>query len=183
MTDSIAVLGMVKVVYTLYTLAIMSLFAWFGYSLTAESRPKKIIRIPFYLYIALLVLIGVSIHILTFNKIPWVEMDLKRAEVTPDRTVQIVIEDHKFILPGDKVTINCNEKVLFSVDSKDLTYGFGLFRPDNSLVFQMQVVPGSKNDLLWQFGKNGTYTIRSTEYSGPDGVPPLKDAVEVQGCE
>ena len=70
--------------------------------------------------------------------------------------------------------------VLFNVDSKDLTYGFGLFRKDNSMLFQMQVVPGHKNDILWQFDKPGIYTIRSTEYSGPRGVHMiLKDAVEV----
>ena len=53
---------------------------------------------------------------------------------------------------------------------RDLTYGFGLFRPDNSMVFQMQVVPGHRNDILWQFDRPGVYTIRSTEYSGPAGI-------------
>ena len=57
--------------------------------------------------------------------------------------------------------------MLFTVTSSDLTYGFGLFRPDNSMLFQMQVVPGHRNDILWQFDKPGVYTIRSTEYSGP----------------
>jgi len=183
MTDSIAVLGMLKIVYTIYTVAIMSLFGWFAYGLTAESKPKGILKMPFYGYIALLVIVGVSIHILTFNKIPWVEMDLKRANMTPDKTFNIVMEKQKFILPSDKLMIDCNDKVLFNVDSKDLTYGFGLFREDNTMVFQMQVLPANKNDLLWQFGQNGLYTIRSTEYSGPDGVPPLVGAVEVQGCK
>jgi cytochrome c oxidase subunit 2 len=44
----------------------------------------------------------------------------------------------------------------------------------------MQVVPGHPNDILWQFDKPGVYTIRSTEYSGPDGWNiVLKDAVVV----
>ena len=38
------------------------------------------------------------------------------------------------------------------------------------MVFQMQVVPGHRNDILWKFMKPGNYTIRSTEYSGPKGV-------------
>jgi cytochrome c oxidase subunit 2 len=68
------------------------------------------------------------------------------------------------------------------VTSRDLTYGFGLFRQDNSMLFQMQVVPGHRNDILWQFGKPGIYTIRSTEYSGPKGAAMvMKDAVEVVG--
>ena len=76
--------------------------------------------------------------------------------------------------------INCHDKVLFNVHSDDLTYGFGIFRSDNSMVCQMQVVPGHKNDLLWQFDTPGVYTIRSTEYSGPAGYNMvIKDVVEV----
>jgi cytochrome c oxidase subunit 2 len=78
------------------------------------------------------------------------------------------------------MNIRCHEKVLFKVTSNDLTYGFGLFRKDNSMVFQMQVVPGHMNDILWQFDKEGVYYIRSTEYSGPKGVDMIvKDAVVV----
>ncbi len=54
--------------------------------------------------------------------------------------------------------------------SKDLTYGFGLFRQDNSMLFQMQVLPGHVNDILWVFDRPGVYTIRSTEYSRPAGI-------------
>jgi cytochrome c oxidase subunit 2 len=70
------------------------------------------------------------------------------------------------------------------VTTADLTYGFGVFRPDNSMVFQMQVVPGHKNDVLWKFTKPGLFTIRSTEYSGPKGVGMVvKDAIEVLEAE
>jgi cytochrome c oxidase subunit 2 len=107
-------------------------------------------------------------------------MDLNRAEIKADKIFYITIEKHKFSLPEPTLNINCNEKVLFSVISHDLTYGFGLFRQDNSMMFQMQVVPGHANDILWVFDKPGTYTIRSTEYSGPDGWNiVLKDAVVV----
>jgi cytochrome c oxidase subunit 2 len=52
------------------------------------------------------------------------------------------------------------------------------------MVFQMQVVPGHRNDILWHFNKPGLYTIRSTEYSGPKGAFMIKkDVVEVTGCE
>ena len=46
------------------------------------------------------------------------------------------------------------------------------------MLFQMQVVPGHRNDVLWHFDHPGVYTIRSTEYSGPKGVVMIvKDAV------
>ena len=184
MADSLDVLGTLKVAYTIYTLVIISLFAWFAYSVNAKHKPKGIVRIPFYGYIALLVFVGVSIHILTFNKVPWVEMDLKRAEIEADKIFHISVAEHKFQFPEERLIIDCEQKALFEVESKDLTYGFGLFRQDGTMVFQMQVVPGSRNDLLWQFHKNGVYNVRSTEYSGPKGAQMfVKDVVEVRGCD
>ncbi len=184
MADSLDVLFVLKFGYTAYALAIISLFAWFGYSLVAKEKPKGFVRVPFYGFIAALVIVGVSIHILTFNKIPWVEMDLKRDGIENDIVFHIEVADHQFKLPKDKMVIECGNKALFELNSLDLTYGFGLFRQDGTMVFQMQVVPGSRNDLLWQFHKNGVYNIRSTEYSGPKGAKMfVKDAVEVRGCD
>jgi cytochrome c oxidase subunit 2 len=83
-------------------------------------------------------------------------------------------------LPSEKLEIKAGEKALFDVTSSDLTYGFGLFRQNNSMLFQMQVVPRHRNDILWQFDKPVIYTIRSTEYSGPKGTQMIvKDAVVV----
>jgi len=88
-----------------------------------------------------------------------------------------------FRLPTEQLLIDCNDRVLFDVSSADLTYGFGLFRQNDSMLFQMQVIPGHRNDLLWEFGENGTYSIRSTEYSGPEGYDMVvEDAVRVSGC-
>ena len=72
------------------------------------------------------------------------------------------------------------EIVEFDVASQDLTYGFGVFREDQTMLFQMQVVPGHRNDILWKFLTPGLYTIRSTEYSGPKGVAMIiENAIEV----
>jgi len=50
----------------------------------------------------------------------------------------------------------------------------------HSMVFQMQVVPGHKNDVIWRFTKPGLYSIRSTEYSGPKGAQMIiPDVIEV----
>jgi cytochrome c oxidase subunit 2 len=88
--------------------------------------------------------------------------------------------NHEFQLPSPKLIITNNQKVRFIVESKDLTYGFGLFRHDNSMVFQMQVIPGHVNDILWQFDRPAVYSIRSTEYSGPKGINMIvRDAVQV----
>ena len=185
MADSIDVLLTTKIIYSIYAIIIISLFAWFAFRLKSNAKSTFFSRPGlFYSYIGLLVFIGVSLHILTFKKIPWVSIDLKRDQITVSKTFKIVAENHKFILPSDKLTINCSEFVKFDVDSKDWTYGFGLIRKNHSLVMQMQVVPGSKNELVWKFHKNGIYSIKSTEYSGPKGVfMGVKDAVEVVGCK
>jgi len=178
------------VAYTIYALLIISIIAWFGYNLTRENA-KSVVRIPFYGYIAFLVAGGVGHHIFTYNAIPWVEEDIIRHDLKVDQTVKISIEQHKWDLPQLPIKIKANTKVLFDVESKDLMYGFGIFRKDGSLVTQMQVNPDSKNDLVWTFRECGTFDITSTEYSGPhqyshDGKKDLmfvKDAIIVEGCK
>ena len=180
MIDSNVVLTGQAYAYTLYVLAIMLLMGWFGYKVTRKGNDKVFKPIYFYSFVGFLILLGVSLHILTHYTIPWKPLDLNRAEITPDKVFNISVANHKFIMPEEEIIINKNDKVLFNVTSADLTYGFGLFRKDNSMLFQMQVLPGHNNDILWQFVNSGVYTIRSTEYSGPKGISMIvKDAVKV----
>lgn len=180
MVDSQVVLSGQTIAYTCYAISIILLMGWFGLRLSKPAKTSVISKGLFYSFVGLLVVLGVSLHIVTYNTIPWAPMDLNRAEIKPDKVFNISVENHKFLLPSEKLMINTMDKVLFDVTSKDLTYGFGVFREDNSMVFQMQVVPGHRNDILWMFDKPGKYTIRSTEYSGPKGAYMiLKDAVVV----
>lgn len=182
MVDSSVVLWGQTLAYTLYCLAIILVMGWFAHRVT---RPGKTIvsKGLFYAFVGFLTVLGVSLHIITYNTIPWTPMDLDRDAYTADRVFAVQVEDHEFHLPAETLEIQCGETVLFDVTSNDLTYGFGLFRQDHSMVFQMQVVPGHRNEILWHFGREGTYTIRSTEYSGPAGTRMiLEDVVEVTGC-
>ena len=182
--DSLELLSFHWVAYSVYSALIISVVAWFGYNLTRQEKAKSIIRIPFYGFVGFLVVAGVGHHIFTYNSVPWVAQDINRHEITPDKVYNISIKKHKFILPTEKMVINCKEQVLFDVTSEDLVYGFGLFRKDNTMVMQMQVNPGSRNDILWTFNQNGIYDLMSTEYSGPKGNDMfVKDAIEVIGCE
>jgi cytochrome c oxidase subunit 2 len=180
MVDSNIVLIGQTFAYTFYVLAIMLLMGWFAYKVTKGEGSKEIRPSLFYSLVGFLVLLGVSLHIVTHETIPWKPLDLNRAEIKADKTFNITVANHKFILPSEKLIINTNDKVMFNVKSEDLTYGFGLFRQDNSMMFQMQVLPGHNNDILWHFDRPGVYTIRSTEYSGPKGIGMIeKNAVEV----
>ncbi len=187
MTSTHEVLGTLKIVYTIYALFIISLIGWFAYRVTKPPTSTKTWITPkvFYSYLALLVITGVGIHILTYNKIPWVAWELKKHMIKPDRVIEIKVKDHTFILPEIKpIVLECGEVVKFNVKSEDLTYGFGLFRPDNTMVFQMQVIPKYDNEIVWKFNESGYFTILSTEYSGPKGNwMKVEKAIRVNPCQ
>jgi len=180
MVDSQMVLTGQTIAYTLYCIVMILLVGWFAWRVTRKGDEKGVKPAIFFSFVGLLTVLGVSLHIITYNTIPWAKVDLNRSDYKPDKTFNITVRNHQFILPSEKMIINVNDRVLFDVKSEDLTYGFGLFRQDNSMLFQMQVVPGHRNDVIWQFDRPGVYSIRSTEYSGPKGAFMIaKDAVEV----
>ncbi len=179
MVDSALVLKGQTIAYTCYTVVIMLVMVWFALRITRPGK-SKVNPALFYTFVGFLTVLGVSLHIITYNTIPWAEMDLNRHEITPDQSFAIDVANHAFILPDEKMVVEVGEIVEFDVTSKDLTYGFGVFREDHSMMFQMQVVPGHRNDILWKFLTPGHYTIRSTEYSGPKGVAMvIENAIEV----
>lgn len=185
MVDSNTVLWGQTIIYTCYCLAIIAVVGWFAMRITKPAGAKPTVPPKlFYGFVAFLVVTGVSLHLVTYNTIPWVKADLHGAEVSAANTFEISVADHEFTLPADQLEVPCGEQVKFSVTSTDLTYGFGLIRSNNSLVMQMQVVPGHANDLIWTFDRNGVYSIRSTEYSGPEGYDMVvPGAVRVTGCD
>jgi cytochrome c oxidase subunit 2 len=197
-TNSVELLSFHWVAYSIYSLLIVSVIAWFAYNLTREEKAKSVVRIPFYGYIAFLVAGGVGHHIFTYNAIPWVAEDINRHDIKPDKTYTFEIQDHKWVGIPKHVTVQCGQTIKFDVRSRDLVYGFGLFRQDGTLVTQMQVNPGvdvngilDPNDLVWTFHHNGVFDLTSTEYSGPkqyskDGKTDLMRVhkwLEVVGCK
>jgi len=195
-TNSAELLSFHWVAYSIYAAMIISVIAWFGYNLTKKDA-KSVFRLPFYTYMAFLVAGGVGHHIFTYNTIPWVSQDITRHDITPDATYKFEIKDHKWIGLPKKITVQCGQTIEFDARSRDLVYGFGLFRQDGSLVLQMQVNPGTDvngildpNDILWTFNHNGVFDLMSTEYSGPDQYDEngkdlmfVKNLVEVVGCK
>lgn len=181
MVDSSLVLQGQTIAYTLYVVVILLLMAWFGYQVTRGSGKSVIKPALFYSFVGFLVILGVSLHIVTHETIPWKPVDLNRGDYKADKVFEIGIRDHEFLLPQDTLLINKGELAHFKVTSDDLTYGFGLFRQDNSMVFQMQVVPGHMNDILWRFDTPEVFSIRSTEYSGWKGYDMVvRNAVVVK---
>lgn len=178
-TSDVVARGLIAA-YTIYSIAAMALFAWFAYRITRPSQAPVIRPVLFYSFTTLLVIIGVSLHLTSMHTIPWVEVDMKANEIEPDRVIRMEVDSFQYYLVTDSGRISLEqvkplharkgEKVLFNVYSKDLTYGFGLFRPNHSMLMQMQVLPLYENKLLWHFVEDGRFDLRSTEYSGPKGT-------------
>jgi cytochrome c oxidase subunit 2 len=155
MADSIDVLATLKLVYGIYAFIAISLIGWFGYRITKpkdhDAGPKPAL---FWTYVAVLAIIGTGLHILTYNAVPWVPIDLNRADIEADATFDITYEDHQMSFSSFPMRVGCGEHVVF------------------------------RNDLMWKFEKNGTYYVRSTEYSGPKGAKMVaRNAIVVTGCD
>lgn len=130
----------------------------------------------------LLVLVSIALifNIVTISPlVPW-QGWLFWSSPTPTKEFHIRMDDYSFHLPTDGIVVKVGEPVKFVVTSDDVTYGFGVFRGDGSMVFQMQVLPKYDNSIVWIFEQPGVYTIRSTEYSGPEHPRMvLRDAIRV----
>lgn len=114
-----------------------------------------------------LIAVFLVFNVITLSPIiPWQKW-LLWSSPEPDQRISIAYEDYQIRLPSEGIEVKTGEYVEFVAVSADVTYGFGVFRPDNSMVFQMQVLPGRENSIVWKFDAPGSYDVRSTEYSGP----------------
>lgn len=132
------------------------------------------------IWFGLLILVALAFNAVTLSPlVPW-QSWLLWSQPTPDKRVSIEMENYHIKLPAQGIEVRANEFVEFVATSRDVTYGFGAFRPDGTMVFQMQVLPGRENRMLWKFDAPDTYDVRSTEYSGPRHPEMfVKDAIRV----
>ena len=127
-----------------------------------------------------LIAIFVIVNVVTLSSlIPWQSWQIWQ-NPTPSQVVEVTYDNY-VITMDSPVQIKANEYIQFDATSADVTYGFGVFRKDNSMVFQMQVLPGRTNTIVWKFDETGMYDVRSTEYSGPKHSDMVvRDALEVK---
>ncbi len=118
-------------------------------------------------WLGILVAVFLLVNAITLSPVvPWQRWMLWDRP-TPQHQVRVEFADYEIHLPSQGVQVKAGEFVEFVATSRDVTYGFGVFRKDGRLVFQMQVVPGYENRIVWRFDEPGLYDVRSTEYSGP----------------
>lgn len=130
-------------------------------------------------WLIILLLIAAIFNVTTLFAVPWQQWTVLNPP-EPKQVFYIHIDNYTFYLPSQPMIIKVGEPVKFVVTSGDVTYGFGVFQSDGTLVFQIQVLPNYNNTIIWIFEEPGNYTIRSTEYSGPKHPEMVVyDAIEV----
>jgi len=131
-------------------------------------------------WFGVLVVVFLAFNIITLSPlVPWQQW-LLWSRPTPTQRIAVEFENYQIKLPPQGIAVKVGEFVEFVATSKDVTYGLGAFRPDGTMAFQMQVLPGYENKILWKFDTPGAYDVRSTEYSGPRHSDMLvKDAIRV----
>ena len=166
-TDSI------KLFYGIYFILISVFLAWFIFKVRRKGktvREEVVSGIDKREKVFFFSLISVVIfaHVVTLsNLVPWQKWKLW-TDPTPVKYFNINIKDYQFNFSELPIEIASGQFVEFSLTSCDVTYGFGVFSEDGTLVFQLQVLPGYANRYVWNFDQPGYYDVRSTEYSGPD---------------
>lgn len=171
-----------KIFYLSMALIVISFMAFYAKGITEEKKIfRKNPKTLFYLWIGFLIAIAVMFHVITAAKIPWVHWEINRSDIIHSKEILVNIKKHKFILPKMSIAIKNGDIVRFKVTSSDLTYGFGVFRESGAMEFQMQVMPNHSNEIIWIFKDNGKYSIRSSEYAGPETLKMyIKDAIIVR---
>lgn len=176
----------VRIFYGVYLALVCFFFIWFILKLRkpavaahteekTSGMDKRELR-----FFLILISVVVIAHIVTLsNLVPWQEWRLW-SKPAPVKTYAIGVSDYQFNFPEKPMAFEKGQFVEFILTSTDVTYGFGVFRKDGTLVFQLQVLPGYKNRFVWNFSEPGYYDIRSTEYSGPKHSDMLvRDAIRV----
>ncbi len=132
------------------------------------------------IWLGILVAVFLLVNAITLSPlVPWQKWMLWDRP-TPQARFHIDFENYNIHLPPEGIRVKVGEFVEFVATSQDVTYGFGVFNKEGRMVFQMQVVPGHENRMVWRFDEPGFYDVRSTEYSGPRHPEMfIADAIQV----
>ncbi len=164
-TDSI------RLFFGIYFLLVCMFLVWFIFKVKrkgngGKEEPETGIDKREIGFFAILVTIVIIAHVVTLsNWVPWQQWRLWSNPI-PVEQFEIEVGDYEFNFPEKPMTVIAGQFVEFTLTSRDVTYGFGVFRQDGTLVFQLQVLPGYTNQYVWNFSEPGYYDVRSTEYSG-----------------
>jgi cytochrome c oxidase subunit 2 len=84
---------------------------------------------------------------------------------TPQR-IDVVARQYAWTISPPRVRVGL--KTRFTVRSADVNHGLGLYDPSDTLVKQVNVLPGVSQDFVFTFNTPGVWRIRCLEFCGVD---------------
>lgn len=138
-----------------------------------EVSPAGLNRYRGLFFAALAIVLGVLLFF-TLPLSPYVLF----AHEQPEKVIDVVTRQFSFTLsdqsPGkwtptegtSGIVLRAGALVEFRVTSRDVNHGFGIFDPENTLIAQVQSMPGYVNRLRVRLERPGIYNIFCLEYCG-----------------
>lgn len=156
----------IGIIYLVATLAVLGL----GITIFVQARnagdfgeiKAKAATLRKLLFMLVLVLFGVAVS-KSLPNLPYAEFVEARGD-KPEFVVSVIGQDWSWILSTDRVPVGV--PIEFRVTSIDVNHGFGVYDDTNSLVGQIQSMPGYINRLIIRIKKPGTYRVLCMEYCG-----------------
>ncbi|MDG6998594.1 MAG: hypothetical protein JRN15_05715 [Nitrososphaerota archaeon] len=160
----------------IFVMAVLITVVAFGVLYFSTKRPDEVDKHSLAKYethwtiLILIVILAFSTVTLTFLPYPYAHSD-----VTPTMYVNVQAQQFNWCLSTPPnwgqncqpdYPIPVGSVVDFQVRSIDVTHGFGVYDANGMLLFQVQVMPGFTNSIMYQFTTPGTYYVRCLEFCG-----------------
>lgn len=86
----------------------------------------------------------------------------------PDAPQKVDVTSRQFAFTVDPPRIKAGVETEFNVDAVDVNHALGLYNPDNTLIKQVNVLPGVTQSFTITLDQPGDYTLRCLEFCGID---------------
>lgn len=105
-----------------------------------------------------MVIVGLPITVWLFRLNPY--------SVASDAPETVHVTGYQWYWDLDRTEVPAGKPVRFEVTSADVNHGFGLYDAKDTMVAQVQAMPGYVNRLIHVFDAPGTYRVMCLEYCG-----------------
>ena len=85
-----------------------------------------------------------------------------------DAPQKVTVTSRQFAFTVNPPRIDAGVETEFNVDAVDVNHAVGLYNPDNTLIKQVNVLPGVTQSFTITLNQPGSYTLRCLEFCGID---------------
>lgn len=162
------------------TLAVMVIgaivFLFTGFRITEDGGKevkKRAYRIRRIWFVALLIVGVLMSGVVVAGNLPYAETSTtqvapgvtKVSEAEAEDPIVVDVTGQQWAWDIEQRELPADRPIKFRVTSSDVNHGFAIYQGD-TLVAQVQAMPGYTNVLILEFDEPGDYRIRCLEYCG-----------------